>query len=128
MKQNVGSILTTQSEGVNSTIIGGAALLATLSASCCLLPLGLSIVGLGGAWLTFLEPFVRYREFILIAVAIVIALSWLRLWRSPGDIRGNRRGAILTPIATVVFLVALSASYWENEIARSLWNILRQQS
>ena len=43
-----------------------AALLALLSASCCVLPIGLSILGLGGAWLTMLGPFIAYRGFILV--------------------------------------------------------------
>ena len=51
-----------------------AALLAVLSASCCVLPIGLSIIGLGGTWLTMLGPFIAYRAFILVAVAI--ALIW----------------------------------------------------
>ena|SRR6056297_3537185 len=38
-----------------------AALLALLSASCCVLPIGLSIMVLGGAWLTILGPFIAYR-------------------------------------------------------------------
>ena len=49
-----------------------AALLALLSASCCVLPIGLSIIGLGGTWLTMLGPFVAYRGFILVAVAIAL--------------------------------------------------------
>ena len=34
-----------------------AALMALMSASCCVLPIGLSILGLGGAWLTMRGPF-----------------------------------------------------------------------
>lgn len=117
-----------QNKIVGTTVIGSATFLAVLSASCCILPLGLSIIGLGGSWLTFLGPFVRYREFILIAVGIAIAWSWLRLWRSPCGIKGNRRGTFFTSIATLVFFGALSASLWENDLARSLWDILRQQS
>ena len=101
---------------------------AALSASCCILPLGLSILGVGGSWLAFLGPFVRYREIILLAVGIAVAWSWLRLWRSPCGLRGTRSGLILTCIATLVFLGALTAPLWENDVARSLWEILRQQS
>jgi len=42
-------------------VLGIATLLALLSASCCVLPIGLAIVGLGGAWLAVLGPFVAYR-------------------------------------------------------------------
>lgn len=46
--------LTDQVNGPNRLIIGGAGLLVLLSASCCVLPIGLSIIGLGGTWLTML--------------------------------------------------------------------------
>lgn len=118
----------TQNLVADSALTGGAIVLAALSASCCILPLGLSILGLGGSWLTFLGPFVRYRKIILLAVGIAVAWSWLRLWRSPCGLRGNRSGLILTSIATLVFLGALTAPLWENNVARSLWEILRQQS
>lgn len=130
MKQNKTVISAEGPEGreANTVIIGSTTVLSALSASCCILPLGLTAIGLGGSWLTFLSPFVRYREIILIAVGIVIAWSWLRLWHSPFGIQGNSRGTILTSIATFVFLGALSAPLWENDVARSLWDLLRQQS
>ena len=130
MKQDKTVISAEISEGgkSNTAIISSATVLAALSASSCILPLGLSAIGLGGSWLTFLSPFVRYRGIILIAVGIVIAWSWLRLWHSPFGIQGNFPGTILTSIATFVFLGALSAPLWENDVARSLWELLRQQS
>ncbi|WP_051540900.1 hypothetical protein [Ahrensia sp. 13_GOM-1096m] len=130
MEQTKRSILPSQAQGkkADSALTGGAIVLAALSASCYILPLGLSIVGLGGSWLTFLSPFVRCREIILLVVGISVAWSWLRLWRSPCGLRGNRSGLILTSIATLVFIGALTAPLWENVVARSLWEILRHQS
>ena len=130
MKQTEHSISAPQTNdnGLTSTVTGGAILLAGLSASCCILPLALSIVGLGGSWLTFLSPFVRYREIILLVVAVALIWSWVRLWRSPCGITGNRKNTSFTAVATLVFLGALSAPLWENEVARSLWDILRNQS
>ena len=130
MEQTERSILPSQAQGTkaDSALTGGAIVLAALSASCCILPLGLSVMGLGGSWLTFLSPFVRYRELILLVVGIAVVWSWLRLWRSPCGLRGNRGGLILTSIATLVFIGALTAPLWENDVARSLWELLRQQS
>jgi len=130
MKQTERSISTqqVQNAGLTPALTGGAMLLAGLSASCCILPLALSIVGLGGSWLTFLSPFVRYREIILLVVAVALVWSWIRLWRSPCGITGNRKNTSFTAVATLVFLGALSAPLWENEVARSLWDILRNQS
>lgn len=130
MKQERTVISAAISEGgkANTAIIGSATVLAALSASCCILRLGLSAIGLGGSWLTFFSPFVRYREIILVAVGIVIAWSRLRLTHSPFGIQENFCGTILTSIATFVFLGALSAPLWENDVAHSLWELLRQQS
>ena len=73
--------LQVESKGPNRLLIGGAGLLALLSASCCVLPIGLSIIGLGGTWLVMLGPFVEYRIEILVVVGLVLAWGWLRLWR-----------------------------------------------
>ncbi|MDH3669088.1 MAG: hypothetical protein OEN23_19410, partial [Paracoccaceae bacterium] len=45
----------------NSATVGAAAMIALLSATCCVLPIGLARLGAGGSWLTILEPFVAYR-------------------------------------------------------------------
>gem|GEM_PF-1459754 len=110
-----------------------ATLLALLSASCCVLPIGLSILGLGGAWLTMLGPFVAYRGFILVAVAgfilvaVAIALVWAWYWvlrRRPCSTR--RRSAIVwTSLASIAFLIALSSPLWEASAQRFMWDLWR---
>ncbi|WP_299045405.1 hypothetical protein [uncultured Tateyamaria sp.] len=102
-----------------------AAILALLSASCCVLPIGLSIVGLGGAWLTMLGPFIAYRGFILVAVAIALIWSWYQvIW--PKACARRRRSAILwASFATIAFLVALSSPYWEASAQRLMWDLWR---
>ncbi len=102
-----------------------AALLALLSASCCVLPIGLSILGLGGAWLTMLGPFIAYRAFILVAVAIALVWAWYReLRRKPCATR--RRSAIVwTSVASIGFLIALSSPLWEASAQRFMWDLWR---
>ncbi|MCG3269587.1 hypothetical protein [Yoonia sp. I 8.24] len=102
-----------------------AALLALLSASCCVLPIGLSILGLGGTWLTMLGPFIAYRGFILVGVAIALVWAWYRvLWRRPCGVR--RRSAIIwTSFATIAFLIALSSPLWEASAQRFMWDLWR---
>lgn len=46
-----------------------------------MMPIGLPIIGLGGAWLTVLSPFIAYRLPILIAVAIALVWAWYRVLR-----------------------------------------------
>ena len=59
----------------NRALIGTAGLLALISASCCVLPIGLSILGLGGTWLLLLGPFVAYRAPIVVAVGLVFDMG-----------------------------------------------------
>lgn len=105
-------------------IVGGASILAVLSASCCVLPIGLTLVGLGGSWLSFLGPFVAYREAILVLVGATLGWSWYTLWRS---MRNGRRNAVtltLTLVGTFTFAVAMSAPLWEVQFSRELWSYL----
>ena len=98
-------------------VAASAALLALLSASCCILPVALSIVGLGGAWLSVLGPFVAYREFVLAAVALALLWGWIAVLR-----RGHGRMALVTlTVASLVFLIALSAPLWERDASQALW-------
>lgn len=112
----------------SGTLATIATFFAAVSASCCILPLGLSVIGLGGSWLTFLSPFVQYRDIILVFVGLIIALSWYKIWKSSNGANTYKRGVILTSIATLIYLGALSTPFWEDQVARSLWQILRQQS
>lgn len=104
-------------------VLGIATLLALLSASCCVLPIGLAIVGLGGAWLAVLGPFVAYRWAILGAVGLVLLWAWFRLFM------GVRRGAqmrgatVLATVASLSFAAALAAPLWEAEATRMLMGV-----
>ena len=102
-------------------LVGGSSLLAILSASCCVLPIGLTILGLGGPWLTFLGPFVAYRTEILFAAAVIVAVAWVRLyWVRPAAER-RRKGLALTLIATLSLGVAASAPLWERQAMRAMF-------
>ena len=101
------------------------ALLALLSASCWVLPIGLSIIGLGGTWLTVLGPFIANWGFILVVVGIAIVWAWYRvIW--PRACTSRRRSAIVwASLATTAFLVALSSLYWEASAQRFMWDLWR---
>jgi len=102
--------------------LGIASLLALLSASCCVLPIGLSILGLGGNWLVILGPFAAFRLEILIGVGVVLALVWARLIVSPGACATRRRTAfILASLSSVIFVAAVTAPLWEQDATRAMW-------
>lgn len=107
----------------HGAVLGVAALLALLSASCCVLPIGLSIVGLGGAWLAVLGPFVAYRSAILVAVGLVLLWAWFRLiGRSRCAMR--KPGAVaLAAFASLSFIVAASSPVWEEAAMRMMMDV-----
>lgn len=98
--------------------LGIATTLALLSASCCIIPLALTIVGLGGAWLSVLGPFVAYRQLVLIGVTAIVLFMWWRLFRS--GIR--KRGAIMASMATFAAILGWTAPFWEWELSGVLKN------
>ena len=118
--------LQVESKGPNRLLIGGAGLLALLSASCCVLPIGLSIIGLGGTWLVMLGPFVEYRIEILVVVGLVMAWGWLRLWRRWQCASRRRSTVVLLSFTTLAFLLAASSPLWEEDAARTMFALFRQ--
>lgn len=102
-----------------------AALLSLLSASCCVLPIGLSILGLGGAWLTMLGPFIAYRGVILGAVAIALVWAWYRVLRRRPCATRRQSAIVWTSLASTAFLIALSSPLWEVSAQRFMWDLWR---
>ena len=125
MMSNTGT-LPDQANGPNRLVIGGAGLLALLSASCCVLPIGLSIIGLGGTWLTMLGPFVAYRIEILVVVGLVLAWGWLRLLRRWNCASRKRSTLFILGLTTLAFALAASSPLWEEEAARTMFALWRQ--
>lgn len=109
-----------KTEVVGNVALGGAALFALMSASCCILPIGLTIVGLGGAWLSFLGPFVAYREVILVLVSIVVAYLWLRILMRKVVAPRPRLNITMVAIASMVTVLAWTAPLWEWEVSNTL--------
>jgi mercuric ion transport protein len=101
--------------------LAGASLAALLAATCCVLPIALTVIGLGGSWLALLGPFVAYRVPILLVVAVAVLWSWYRIWRSRRPRRWNLAMALM---ATAALLLAVSAPLWENQLARQLWDYM----
>jgi mercuric ion transport protein len=113
-------------KGPNRLLIGGAGLLALLSASCCVLPIGLSIIGLGGTWLTILGPFVAYRLEILVFVGLVLAWGWFRVWQRWSCASRKRSTVVILGSTTVAFALAASSPLWEEDAARTMFALWRQ--
>ena len=112
--------------GPNRFLVGSAGLLALLSASCCVLPIGLSIIGLGGTWLTVLGPFVEYRVELLVVVGLVLAWGWFRLWKRWQCASRRRSTIAILGFATLAFALSASSPLWEEEAAKTMFALFRQ--
>lgn len=94
---------------------------SVLSASCCVIPIGLSIIGLGGSWLVFLSPLVMYREIVLFLVGITLVLAWVRLIHYQRLSASRPSALVVISLSTIIFFVALSAPLWEKDVTQHLW-------
>lgn len=102
-------------------LLGTVTLLALLSASCCVLPIAFSILGLGGAWLTMLGPFVEYRVPLLVLTSAIIVWGWV--WHLNRN--GSRLSLALLTVATMSLVLAVTAPQWEQSVSQLLWTYWR---
>ena len=103
--------------------LAGAGLLAALSATCCVIPVGAMILGLGGAWLSVLGPLVEWRGPILAASGLMLAWAAVR-WRRRRGARSALRTALLAGVG-LLWLGALAAPLWEGAATATLFRIWR---
>lgn len=113
------------SDRTSSAILPGAGLVAAIAAfagaSCCVLPLLLASVGVGGAWIAQLSIFVTYRWYILTFALMLIAASWLvALFRG-----SSTRARFILAIATALVIAALLMPTYEDDITRQLLKVMR---
>ncbi len=125
MDMNANKEPVTEPSDATRFVMPFTALLALLTASCCILPIGLSILGLGGAWLAMLGPFVAYRGIILFSVAIALVWAWYRVLRRRMCATRRRSTIVWTSVASIAFLIALSSPLWEVSAERFMWDLWR---
>lgn len=71
----------TRKGGAESAALALGGIVALLVGACCVAPLVLIAVGLGGAWLSNLTALDPYRP-VFIAIALVsLAFAWRRIYR-----------------------------------------------
>ena len=72
MERSEGLELERKTRSAEGIVLAGAEHLAVLAGSCCVLPMALALVGIGGSWVWVLGPIVTYRSFIWLGVAGVL--------------------------------------------------------
>ncbi len=87
-----------------SGVLAGASVLgAALASSCCIVPLVLFSLGIGGAWIANLTALAPYKPiFVLVAVALILAgfLSMRRRSRCDPDGHCTGQGGVGRHITT----------------------------
>jgi len=110
----------TSKDAVEKGALAAGGLAAILASACCLGPLLLVTLGLGGAWignLTKLEP---YRPFFLTAALVAMFFAWRRIYRpaavcKPAEVcaipQVRRTYKIVFWIVAALVLIALGFPY-----------------
>lgn len=94
-----------------SLLAGGSVFGAILASSCCILPLVLLSLGIGGAWMSNLTALEPYQPYFLIATLLMLGAGFYSVYRKPKNAcRANACGTdgyCGTPLAERVIKVAL---------------------
>lgn len=103
-----------------STALAVGGLAAVLASACCLGPLLLIALGLGGAWIGNLSKLEPYRPIFIGVALVAMFFGWRRIYRpvancNPGDVcavsQTKRLYKVLFWIVAVLVLIALSFPY-----------------
>jgi mercuric ion transport protein len=74
-----------------STALAAGGVAALLAGACCLAPLVLVSIGIGGAWLANFQLLEPYRPLFLGAALVALGFTWRRIYRpaaqcNPGEV------------------------------------------
>ncbi|MBA3988521.1 MAG: mercuric transport protein [Idiomarina sp.] len=89
----------------NRGLLGLGGIGAALASICCILPLVLVMLGLGGAWLSNLHALYSYRWLFIGAAAVALFFAWRRLYRQQPQCAANEVCA--TPKVTSTYRILL---------------------
>ena len=82
---------------------------ALAASTCCILPLGLTLLGVGGAWLGNLRALAPYQPFFILLAVGSIGYGFYRVYRKP---RCNSQMACAKPIGGNIVKIGL----WSGSI------------
>ncbi|MAM00527.1 MAG: mercury transporter MerT [Alteromonadaceae bacterium] len=66
-----------------SLLASGSVIGAILASSCCILPLVLLSLGIGGAWMSNLTALAPYQPYVLIATLVMLGAGFYNVYRKP---------------------------------------------
>jgi mercuric ion transport protein len=111
-----------RSDNVTKTTLFGGTLAALAASACCLLPLVLVSLGIGGAWISTLTRLEPFRPLFIAVALICMTLAYKKIYRAPppehcepGTLcalpQTNKTYRVLFWVVSVLVLVALAYPY-----------------
>lgn len=116
--------IATASDKSNQRIVAAGGILGALTAaSCCILPLALTVAGVSGAWMANLRVLAPYQPiFIAVTVALLGYGFYLVYWKPKQacadgavcarPVVSNRIVRAVLWLATSIVLLAITFTYW----------------
>lgn len=113
--------LSTRRETYGAVFAGGGLLAAIAASACCVLPLALGALGVGGAWLSELTLLAPYRTPLrVVAILLLGAGFWMVYARRTSVVEGASCPAVpgqrvtksLLWLGLIVLAAALSSDWW----------------
>lgn len=112
--------MTSMSEKTNIPIMGGL-MAAILSTVCCIVPLLLLTLGIGGVWMSNLTALDEYKTIFIVISLLLLALAYWQIFLKPQCCTedgicvapiNKRRYKIIFWIAGIIILSSTTISYW----------------
>ena len=102
------------------TLIGGV--VAAIAASlCCIGPLVLVMLGMGGAWVSNLSAMEPFRPYLLVIAIIFLFFAWKNIYRAPAAVctpgtlcampHTNRGYKVMFWIMAALIVISLASPY-----------------
>ena len=110
----------TQEKNSNIPLIGG--MVAAIAASlCCVGPLVLVMLGMGGAWVSSLSAMEPYRPYLLGIAIIFLFFAWKKIYLTAAEVctpgavcaqpRTNKVYKLILWLMVVLIVIALASPY-----------------
>ena len=111
-------------DGVKKGLVAGLSVLGAIGASaCCVIPFGLFMLGVSGAWIGNLTALAPYKPLFVVGTLALLALGFYLVYRRPRAVAcadgsycarraSNRIAKIGLGTGTLLVLVAVTLSFW----------------
>lgn len=113
-----------ENPGRPATVLVGVgfigAILALVTASCCVLPMALMVLGLGGVGLSIFSPAAAASVYILPLALLCIAAAWILVLARPE----RRRTLVFLVVASVLVVLAGAIYLFQTQITTFLISLM----